>query len=311
MDYSNSPRPVVFGEALFDVFPGGATALGGAPFNVAWNLAGFGLNPLFITRIGEDERGRATLEAMKANGMDTAGVQIDPDKPTGVVNVKMTGGGHTFDILPDQAYDHIDAGKALAALGDGAFSLLYHGTLAARSDASRAALAALRERSDLPVFVDVNLRAPWTGGVSARAAIEGSRWVKLNNDELEQITGVPARNGAQPLTRAGLEAAAERLRSEAGLALVVVTRGEDGAMIVTPERVINADPAPVDDITDTVGAGDAFSAVAIAGLIFKWPEALILQRAVDFASKVCRIRGATTLDRDLCRRTAEEWSRGA
>jgi fructokinase len=48
---------VIFGEVLFDNFPD-KQVLGGAPFNVAWHLQGFGDNPLFISRVGDDSRGR-------------------------------------------------------------------------------------------------------------------------------------------------------------------------------------------------------------------------------------------------------------
>ena len=39
--------------------------------------------------------------------MTTHGVQLDSVYHTGVVEVKLTDTGHRFDILPDQAYDHI------------------------------------------------------------------------------------------------------------------------------------------------------------------------------------------------------------
>ena len=50
-------RPIVFGEVLFDCFPDGNEVLGGAPFNVAWHLHGFGLAPLMITGVGADRHG--------------------------------------------------------------------------------------------------------------------------------------------------------------------------------------------------------------------------------------------------------------
>ena len=48
-------RPVIFGEVLYDCFPEGEVVPGGAPFNVAWHLQGFGQNPLFLSRVGSDE----------------------------------------------------------------------------------------------------------------------------------------------------------------------------------------------------------------------------------------------------------------
>ena len=50
-------KPLIYGEILFDIFPGDKKVLGGAPFNVAWHLQGFGLAPLFMSRIGEDAEG--------------------------------------------------------------------------------------------------------------------------------------------------------------------------------------------------------------------------------------------------------------
>ena len=48
-------QPLVFGEVLWDCFPDGQQVLGGAPFNVAWHLHAFGISPLFVSRVGQDE----------------------------------------------------------------------------------------------------------------------------------------------------------------------------------------------------------------------------------------------------------------
>jgi fructokinase len=81
-------RPVVVGEVLFDVFPDDDRILGGAPFNVAWHLQAFGLDPLLITRIGDDADGTAVVDAMSSWGMDLSGVQTDAGAPTGEVRVR-------------------------------------------------------------------------------------------------------------------------------------------------------------------------------------------------------------------------------
>jgi len=61
------------------------------------------------------------------------------------------------------------------------------------------------------------------------------------------------------------------------------------------------------EIVDTVGAGDAFSAVTILGLLQGWPLAELAKRAVDFAAEVCRMRGATANDQDLYQRCLRKW----
>jgi len=49
-------------------------------------------------------------------------------------------------------------------------------------------------------------------------------------------------------------------------------------------------------VVDTVGAGDAFSAVTIAGILRNWPIQRILDQALAFAAQICRQRGATSRD---------------
>ncbi|VAX18198.1 Fructokinase, partial [hydrothermal vent metagenome] len=288
-------------EVLFDIFPDENEVLGGAPFNVAWNLKGFGLDPLFISRVGSDKRGERVLESMRKFGMSTTSVQIDNDRPTGVVKVRMDNSGHTFDILPDQAYDYIETGSVINALENTDSALLYHGTLSIRSAVSSKTLDTLLDTIKPHVFVDVNLRAPWCDGASAKKALEKARWAKLNNEELGQTLGSCA------IKEQDIEMMSEYLRSEAGLDILVVTLGEKGALLAAPDRIINSNPAPVNKIVDTVGAGDAFCSVVILGVVYGWTLDVIMDRAITFASDVCQIRGATSSDTDFYQRRIKKW----
>lgn len=299
-------RVVVFGEVLFDVFPGGEEVLGGAPFNVAWHLAGFGVDPLFVSRLGRDRRGEKVRAAMESWGMDPGGLQEDPDQPTGRVRIELEGGQPRFDILADQAWDRIDAEEARRAVeaGDGAVDLLYQGTLVERSEVSREALLALVSATGAPIFVDVNLRPPWWRRSRAQATLARARWVKLNEDELTQMGYPPAGERPEELT-----AAARRAQRRWELELLLVTRGEQGAVLLGDGGVHRRAPRPLaDDLVDTVGAGDAFAAVMILGLLEDWPPATILDRGVDFAAEICRHRGATPRDRDLYRSRLRTWA---
>ena len=96
--------PIIFGEVLFDCFPDGSAVLGGAPFNVYAHLGRMGLDPLMITRVGEDERGNRLLAAMGERNLRTEGVQSDPSRFTGEVVVTIDEEGHPqFDIRLGQA----------------------------------------------------------------------------------------------------------------------------------------------------------------------------------------------------------------
>lgn len=295
-------RPLIFGEVLYDVFHDGAAVLGGAPFNVAWNLRGFGLDPLFISRVGDDGRGRGVLESMAAWGLDTDGVQVDPERATGVVEVSLEGGQPSFNIHPGRAWDFIESGASLEAAAGGDFSILYHGTLIARSETSRRTLASLREAVSAPVFVDVNLRPPWWTQQSVHASLDGAAWAKLNHDELFELSRSAGHSTA------GAPGAAEWLLGEFGLDGLVVTMGAEGAMMLTRGGdVYRQSPHDVENVVDTVGAGDAFSAVVMLGLAGGWSVELTLARAVAFASDVCGMRGATTRDRGIYEARAAQW----
>jgi fructokinase len=60
-------------------------------------------------------------------------------------------------------------------------------------------------------------------------------------------------------------------------------------------------------VVDTVGAGDAFAAVFIAGLLSGWPAQLTLARAQRFAAAIVGRRGATVSDRGFYREFLQDW----
>jgi len=278
-------RPLIFGEALFDVMPDGTRVLGGAPFNVAWHLEAFGLRPLMITRVGTDESGDEVLTAMASWGMDTSGVQRDDTYPTGRVEVDLDDGEPTFHILPDQAYDHLDGGVAVRSAAGSTFSLLYHGSLISRGVVSSSALDDLAGGLGTPVFVDVNLRDPWWNREDVVASVRRATWVKLNEAEI----GLLADDSDS--------ATAEVFLADHGLDAVIVTRGGRGAVVVDGRGVFEANPPAEVEVVDTVGAGDAFSALFILGLSKGWSTEVTLERALEFAAAVCTVPGATTADR--------------
>ncbi len=302
-----SPRPVIVGEVLFDVFSDGARVLGGAPFNVAWHLEAFGLRPFVVTRVGDDELGNRITAAMDDWGMDRSGVQVDPDIGTGRVRVDLDGAGPSFEILPDQAYDRLDPGAAAAAVAPVDAAILYHGSLIARSAPARAALDAVREAIGAPVFIDVNLRDPWWQRPTVLSLLDRAHWAKLNDDELARLADPPD----DPSTAEDLETAAEGFADRHGLTQLVVTCGDRGAVALGDGRLVVGRPPPSVEVVDTVGAGDAFSAVWIAGAVHGWPLDRTLVRALGFAAAVCGLRGATTDDRGLYDQILATWEEDA
>ncbi|MFO8155838.1 MAG: PfkB family carbohydrate kinase [Pseudomonadota bacterium] len=299
MSHDSRHAPVLFGEVLFDEFTGPdgevQSVLGGAPFNVAWHLAGFGIEPLLISRVGDDALGERVRNAMAEHGLPLDGLQLDPLHPTGRVAVTLEAGEPSYDIVADVAFDHIDPDGLEAAVAGREPAALYHGTLAARSDTSRRALRALRHRLSAPIFIDVNLRAPWWEATVVKELLQGSHWVKLNGDE-QVILGEQFRSP-------GVGAFRERLGAEA----LILTHGEGGAEWVDDSAPIRVHPRPVRDFRDAVGAGDALAAVFMLGRIRGWTARESLERGVEFAAAICGRQGALVEDPAFYDAFNEKW----
>lgn len=288
---------ILFGEVLLDHFPDGKTVLGGAPFNVAWHLQAFGAQPLLISRIGEDEAGRYLRTAMQEWGLCCDGLQNDPDHPTGRVTVQLDAAGEpSYFITPDVAFDHI-APPSSATTG-----LLYHGSLVLRSPVSAASLQHMLQHHRGRVFFDVNLRAPWWQREQIDSALQHTDWLKLNDTELAALTTPPS-------DLAAIKLAVLALQRRYQLDTVVVTRGAQGALAIDADGECCEPPPPSlpPRIVDTVGAGDAFSAVLLLGMCHAWPLQLTLDRAQEFALAILGQQGAIPTQRGFYQPFIRQW----
>lgn len=281
---SNQSQVLVYGEVLFDCFPTGEHVLGGAPFNVAWHLQALGNQPAFISRVGDDKSGKQILTAMHDWGMDTTSVQIDSMHPTGQVEVKVIEGEPDYTITSDCAYDFINADALNSTTTSG---ILYHGTLGLRQTVSLEAFTQLANQPELSIFLDVNLRSPWWQTDDVYRWMMQASWVKLNQHELQQLG----------FSSATLKQAMTEMQTQFNLKQLIVTRGEEGALVLSDDGEFHSlSPEPLKTIVDTVGAGDAFSAIFIHGLMSGWSVSDTLTVAQQFASQVIGLRGATSTD---------------
>lgn len=282
----------IFGEVLADIFSD-ETVLGGAPFNVARHLKAFGFQPMLITRTGADPLRIKLLEEMHRLEMDISGVQVDANFPTGQVIVHLSDdGGHQFNILENQAYDHINAEIAQKAIMSLKPDMTYFGTLAQRSMTSRLALNEFLAEGKCPCFLDVNLRAPFYNKDTIHRSLLRSDIVKLNEDELVIVAKYFKINAPSAHEKAS------QLLSEFNIQQMIVTAGAEGAWMVTKNGIIKSDLEITAKtlLVDTVGAGDAFSAVCILGYGLYWDHITTLNRANQFATAICSIRGSAPAD---------------
>lgn len=296
---SGNEKVVVFGEVLFDVFPDGEKILGGAPFNVACHLKSLGIEPVFISKIGCDEMGDEVLKEMKRRDIDVSGLQVHNEKQTGIVNVDFTELGEpVYDIKEDVAFDYIN--PPIDKILRNSF-LFCHGSLVARSEVSKKTLKALNCRKNQKIFCDINLREPWWDENLIKEFISECNYLKANKDELESIAKVYNIKGEEIVDKA------KELLKIANLDCLIVTLGKEGAYILAHNKnELFSPPAEISEFKDSVGAGDAFSAVCLVGLIKQWPWKKILDKSLYAASKTCTIKGAVPKDNNFYNELTKE-----
>lgn len=274
------------GEVLWDLLPTGAQ-LGGAPANFVLHAHALGAAAQLVSRVGEDERGREILRRFAERGVSTALIVRDHARPTGTVTVALTADGQPhYAIHAGTAWDVIEAGDdALRAAG--AADAVCFGSLAQRTPGSRAAvrqLVAATPRDALRVF-DVNLRQAFFSREVIEASLALANVLKLNDAELPVLAEMFALAGD---ARAQLAALAARF----GLRVVALTHGAHGSLVLR-EGAWSEHPGVTVEVRDTIGAGDAFTAALVLGLLADWPTEAVQQRANEVAAFVCAQTGPT------------------
>ena len=279
------PRPLIvgIGEILWDMLPGGRQ-LGGAPANFAYHAKVLGAEAHVVSRVGNDDLGREILRRLDELALNRDFVEVDRDHPTGTVEVRLDAKGvPTYVIHENVAWDWIAPTSRLLDLARRADAVCF-GTLAQRTPGTAAAigefLSATRD-SCLRVF-DVNFRQHYYDAGRVREALFVANVLKLNEDEVPVLQGLLPRR-IEP----------GELRAAFDLHAVAITRGPRGSVLYTPAGVDEHRGAPVESLADTVGAGDAFTAALVTGLLKGYDARRINDFANRLAAYVCSQPGAT------------------
>jgi fructokinase len=230
-----------------------------------------------VSRVGNDPDGREAIARLGRSGVEVAAVEVDPARPTGSVEVDLGDDGQAhYRLNRGGAWEHIAWTDAARAAIDRAGALIY-GTFCQRNDDARAALAAALGTAPPGCLrvCDPNLRPVGVDPVVLHAALTAADVVKINDREavmIEELLGVA-------------DAVAWLL--ERGAQLVALTRGGHGSRLLTRSGDHDHPGYPAIG-GDTVGAGDAFTAVLVHQLLAGRPLA-----ANRYASWICTQRGAT------------------
>ncbi|MGO4230041.1 carbohydrate kinase [Arthrobacter sp. YAF34] len=278
---SAQPEVVVVGEALIDVVHtvnGVTEHPGGSPANVAYGLARLGVSTGFLTSIGMDGRGFAISRHLSG-----AGVHILPGSQSAVATSSATAtltedgsASYSFDVvweLPPAAPTHLPR-------------LLHSGSIASFLAPGAASVKSLLQHcaGTSTLTYDPNIRPELLGSHhEARTIFEDlvplTDVVKLSNEDASWLY---PRNSPE-------EAARRILRL--GTDLVVVTHGSEGSFLLTAETEISV-PSVETAVADTIGAGDAYMAALIQGLLTRGGEGLappVLEQIARMASMAAAI----------------------
>ncbi|WP_440252878.1 sugar kinase [Escherichia coli] len=258
------------------------TRVAGAELNVATGLARLGLKVAWVSRIGNDSFGRMVLNTLQKEGIDARGVSCDNDLATGfqlkskvengtdpIVEYFRKGSAASYLSLDD--YDerwfasarHLHLSGVAAALSASSYTLLDH---AART------MKALGKT----ISFDPNLRPVlWN---SEKEMIE-----KLNHLAFQADWVLPGLKEGTVLTGQQTPEGIADFYLQHGVKAVVLKMGADGAWYKTVDgEKGSVAPVKVENVVDTVGAGDGFACGVISALL----EGRTLHQAVTRGNKI-------------------------
>ncbi len=283
-----------------------AKYVGGCPANVAIGTARLGLKSGVISRVGDEQMGRFVVETLAAEGVETAGISVDPERLTALVIL----GIRDRDHIPHIFYRSDCADMAMtAAQIDPAFiasarALMVTGTHLSRPDveaASKAAIGHARAAGTKVIF-DIDYR-PVLWGLTGHASGESRYAADLETSQrLQEILpdcDLVVGTEEEIHIAGGIDETREALESMRRLtdAVLVVKRGAQGCIVfdgAIPEDLeagLVQRGRPV-EVFNTLGAGDGF----LSGFLSGWLRDRPLAECAELGNAV----GALVVSRHGC-----------
>lgn len=280
-------KVLCFGEVLWDAF-GDEKKAGGAPMNVARHLVQQKVDVTFASRVGMDAPGGELVHFLKKNGLYSNIIQLDEHLPTCEVTVKLDSGNQATYIIPEPvSWDNIQTEDALTETAVNAAAIVF-GSLACRTETTRQTLLNLLDETNALRVLDVNLRPPHYTLATIETLAARATVVKMNEEEASLLIG--GSNGS-------LKDMIGEFYAKYHARTICVTRGENGA-IIWHDHEFYEHPGFKVNVVDTVGAGDAFLATFIAGILAAQPMQQVLAKACAIGAFVTGKRGANPVYND-------------
>ena len=277
---------VGMGEALWDVLPEGKK-IGGAPANFAYHVSQFGLPSCVVSAIGDDALGKEIIENFTSKGLDQLIAEVP--YPTGTVQVEIDQTGiPLYDIKENVAWDNIPYTEHLDALAKRTKAVCF-GSLAQRNVVSRETinhfLDTMPKDDDSLIVFDVNLRQGFYNKEILCKSMQNCNILKINDEELITVSRMFGYPGIDLQDKCWI------LLGKYNLKMLILTCGINGSYVFTPGNVL-FQPTPKVEVTDTVGAGDSFTAAFIASILKGKSVTEAHTIAVKTSAYVCTQKGA-------------------
>jgi len=279
----NSSKVVCIGEVLWDSLPTGMF-LGGAPLNVAVNLRNLGIQSFMISAVGSDELGEKTISEIESRGVPLSSIQKN-NHQTGLVEVELDERGvPTYVIHEQRAWDFIEADNSTKQVLEGVEYIVF-GSLSFRNEHSARAIRELVSGFDGTKILDVNFRKPYYSKGLVEELLGHADLLKVNDEEIEEIAGWFG-------LETSYESSIPRICEMYGIEKAIITLGELGSALYA-DGEFHHHPRFSVEVSDTVGAGDAFLSGVIWSLIHEKSPRETLQFANAMGAFVAGSKGAT------------------
>ena len=277
---------VGIGEILWDMLPSGKV-IGGAPANFAYHAQELGESSIVVSCVGNDELGREIISSLEKKDMPTEFLYIDKSHPTGVVSARINKEGKPSYLIQEEvAWDYIPTSTLMRELAFKSAAVCF-GTAAQRSQLSRMTIQTfvrLMEQDSIRVF-DINLRQNFYSQDVIETSLSLANVLKLNVNELSVVKKLLRLNGDE-------KKILNELSRKYSLNLIALTRGREGSILFTEGKTSNHQGHKI-NVEDTVGAGDAFVAGLVTGMLRGYELDDLNNKANRVASYICSKHGAT------------------
>ena len=243
------------GEILVDIFKEKENETvfpGGAPFNVACNIAHFNGDVSFYGAVGKDEYG-FFLKDFSEKVLNRAFIDVIKDRNTTQAVVTLVDGERSFKFIRDNGADYRLDVSDLSRLDLANAKIVHIGSLMLSYKEGRdfyyASIKHIRAYSKALISFDVNYRDDiFSSENEAKKifidALKEADIIKFTEEELELLTGIK-----------DIKQSLKQLLSDTQIA--VVTLGKRGSVFYSKDKYIEVPSYPLVPV-DTTGAGDAF-----------------------------------------------------